>query len=202
MSFFKLELEKTSAIMTELAKDEMLEKKMEKIASQASLILTNGGKIMFMGNGGSAADSQHLAAEFVSRLYEERKALAAIALTTDSSILTAIGNDYGYEQLFARQIEAIAQDGDMLVAISTSGNSPNIIEGINAARKKNLAIIGMVGGKSCKMDDICDYLIRIPSDETPKIQECHIAIGHIFCAMVESITCFSKSSSHFFLSKP
>ncbi len=142
-------------------------------------------KVMLAGNGGSAADAQHIAGELVSRFYINRPALNAIALTTDTSILTAIGNDYGYEKLFERQIEALGQDGDIFIGISTSGNSKNIVNGLKIAKEKNIVTIGLTGAKIGVMDDFCDYLIKIPSEDTPRIQEVHIMVGHILCYLIE-----------------
>lgn len=144
-----------------------------------------GGKVLLAGNGGSAADAQHIACEFVSKFCFERQGLPAIALTVNTSLLTAIGNDYGYEKIFSKQIEASGNNGDIFIAISTSGNSKNIIDAINEAKRKGLKTIGMVGHNACKMDDICDYVLKVPSCETPKIQEIHIMLGHIICAIVE-----------------
>jgi D-sedoheptulose 7-phosphate isomerase len=145
-----------------------------------------GGKVMFAGNGGSAADAQHWAGELVSRFYYDRPGLAAVALTTDSSILTAIGNDYGYDYTFARQVEALGHAGDVLVAISTSGNSPNIIRAAEAARQRGIGVIGFTGKGGGKLAPMSDPCFRVPSDETPRIQEGHEFIGHLLCALVES----------------
>ena len=145
----------------------------------------NSGKILIAGNGGSAADSQHIAGELVSKFYFDRDALPAIALTVDTSILTAIGNDYGYEKTFARQVQALGNKDDIFIGISTSGNSPNVVAAIKEANKKELLSIGLTGKKPCEMDKICNYCIKVPSCETPKIQECHIMIGHILCALIE-----------------
>lgn len=144
-----------------------------------------GNKVLIAGNGGSAADAQHIAAEFVSRFYFDRPGLAAMALTVDTSILTAIGNDYGYEKTFSRQVQANGIKGDIFIGISTSGNSPNIIYAIEEANVKGLITIGFTGEKKCAMDEICNYCIKVPSCDTPKIQESHIMIGHIICALVE-----------------
>lgn len=143
------------------------------------------GKILIAGNGGSAADAQHFAGELVSRFYFDRPGLAAQALTTDTSILTAIGNDYGYERLFSRQVEANGRKGDLFIGISTSGNSPNIIAGIAAARQKGMRVVGLTGETGGKMADLCDECIRVPSGSTPRIQECHLIVEHIICACVE-----------------
>ena len=145
-----------------------------------------GGKILLCGNGGSAADAQHIAAEFVGRYERERSALPAIALTTDTSILTAVGNDYGFERVFARQIEAIARRGDCLIAISTSGNSPNVIAAVMAARKIGCSVIGLTGESGKKLASLCDACVLVPSGRTSRIQEAHITIGHIWSEMVEA----------------
>ena len=143
--------------------------------------LSNGSKILICGNGGSAADAQHIAAEFVGRYETERIALPAIALTTDTSALTALGNDYGFERIYARQIEALAQPGDVLIALSTSGNSPNIISAVMSARKSGCYVIGLTGAKGKKLASLCDLCILIPAERTARIQEAHITIAHIWC---------------------
>jgi D-sedoheptulose 7-phosphate isomerase len=159
-------------------------------AAQATEIsiaaLRAGRKLLFCGNGGSAADAQHWAGELVSRFHYDRPGLPAIALTTDSSILTAIGNDYGYERVFARQVEALGVAGDVLVAISTSGNSPNVVAAIEAARGQGLATIGFTGQGGGRMAALCDVCIRIPSTSTPRIQEGHEVLGHALCALIEA----------------
>ncbi len=146
----------------------------------------NDKKVLIAGNGGSAADAQHIAGELVSRFYFDRPGLASIALTTDSSVLTAIGNDYGYDMTFSRQVQANGQKGDIFIGISTSGNSKNILAALDEAKKKGIITVGFVGKNACKMDEICDFIVKVPSAETPKIQESHIMIGHIICAIVES----------------
>ena len=145
----------------------------------------NDKKVLVAGNGGSAADAQHIAAELVSKFYKDRPALNAIALTTNTSILTAVGNDYSHEYIFARQVEAYGNEGDVYIAISTSGNSKNIIKSIKKAKEKGLKIIGLTGMKACDMDNLCDLVIKVPSEKTPKIQEAHIMIGHIISGLVE-----------------
>ena len=147
--------------------------------------LRSGGKIMFAGNGGSAADAQHWAGELVSRFYDDRPGLPAIALTTDTSALTAIGNDYGYDYTFARQLEALGREGDVFFAISTSGNSPNILRACHAARDRGVRTIGLTGEAGGKLAELSDICFRIPSKETPRIQEGHEFIGHIVCALIE-----------------
>ena len=147
--------------------------------------LQSGGKVLFFGNGGSAADAQHLAAEFVGRFVRERRGLPAIALTTDSSILTAVGNDYGFDQIFARQIQALIRPGDVAVGISTSGNSPNVLEGVRAATKANGKTIGLSGKDGGALAKEVDLAITIASSNTARIQECHIAIGHLLCELID-----------------
>ncbi|MBK9579566.1 MAG: D-sedoheptulose 7-phosphate isomerase [Fibrobacterota bacterium] len=144
-----------------------------------------GKKTLLAGNGGSAADAQHIAGEFVSRFYFDRPGLPSIALTTDTSILTAIGNDYGYEKVFARQVQAQGAHGDVFVGISTSGNSPNIIQALHTCTEKGILKIGFTGAGGGKMSGLCDICIEIPSRETPRIQEAHILVGHILCCLVE-----------------
>ncbi len=148
----------------------------------------NGGKVLIAGNGGSAADAQHVATELVSKFMHYRRALSAIALTTNSSILTAIGNDYSYDQVFVRQIQAYGNEGDIFIAISTSGNSKNIVLAAEEAKRKGMKVIGLTGGGMSGeflMDGLCDYLIKIPSESTPIIQDTHIMVEHILCALVE-----------------
>lgn len=148
--------------------------------------LRAGNKILFAGNGGSAADAQHWAGELVSRFYYDRPGLPAIALTTDTSILTAIGNDYGYDYTFARQVEALGQAGDVLVAISTSGRSKNILRALDAAQSRGVKVVGFTGAGGGDMADRCDICFQVPSEETPRIQEGHEFIGHLLCGLIES----------------
>ena len=147
--------------------------------------LKNGNKILLCGNGGSAADAQHIAAELTGRYKTERKGLPAIALTTDTSALTAIANDYGYERIFDRQVEALARKGDLLIGISTSGNSENVLRAFKAANEIGCKTIGLSGRDGGKMNDDCDLNIVIPSNNTPRIQEMHILIGHIICQLID-----------------
>jgi D-sedoheptulose 7-phosphate isomerase len=157
----------------------------ERIVDCVCHTLTAGGKVLLAGNGGSAADAQHLAGEFLSRLYYDRAPVAAVALTTDSSVLTAIGNDYGYEWVFARQIRGLGRKGDTFIAISTSGRSPNILRAIEAAREMGLTVIGLTGRTGAEMRSRCDLCLCAPVDETPLIQQIHITAGHIICGLVE-----------------
>lgn len=166
-----------------LSNSELIDKIAEaaEICTEAYL---KGNKTLFAGNGGSAADAQHLAGEFVSKFYFDRPGLPSIALTTDTSIITAIGNDYGYEKLFARQTQAQGKEGDVFIGISTSGNSKNIVEALPVCREKGIFTIALTGSKPCKMDEF-DLVIKVPSSETPRIQECQTLIGHIICCIVE-----------------
>ena len=157
----------------------------EKIATQQVRILTNGGKLLFAGNGGSAADAQHLSAEYVSKLKRDRAPLASIAISTDTSALTAIGNDYGFEHLFSRQLSAVGTKCDLLVGISTSGNSKNIINAFIEARRIGMYTVGFFGQSSGDCARLCDVSLNVPSAETAIVQECHIMLGHIICALVE-----------------
>lgn len=160
----------------------------EKLQDVAKIIIDsykNGNKTLIAGNGGSAADAQHLAGELVSRFYFDRPGLPSIALTTDTSILTAIGNDYGYEQLFARQVQANGLKGDVFIGISTSGNSKNILEALRVCKEKEIHTVGMTGETGGAMETLCDYCIKVPSSETPRVQEAHILIGHVICSLVE-----------------
>jgi len=161
----------------------------EKIADASEKIvnsLKKGSKLLFFGNGGSAGDAQHIAAEFTGRFVKERKALPAIALTTDTSALTAISNDYGYDRVFERQVEALANKDDILVGISTSGDSPNVLKALHIGRNKGCVTIGLSGRGGGKMNDFCDINIIVPSTNTARIQEMHILIGHIICTIVDN----------------
>jgi len=158
------------------------------LAQRMRAALAAGGKIVWMGNGGSAADSQHLAAEMVGRFRRERPGLASIALTTDTSILTSVGNDYGFEQVFARQVEALCAPPDILVGISTSGNSRNVIAAIEAGRARGLFTAGLLGGGGGRLGELCEFSLIVPAHDTARIQEAHILIGHLLCELVETGT--------------
>ncbi len=166
-------------------KSKSLTKDITSIVNMIIKTIENKNKIIIFGNGGSAADAQHMAAEFVGRYLIERKSLPAIALTTDTSALTGIGNDYGFEQIFARQCDALVDDGDLVIAISTSGKSPNIIEGIKTCKKKKAKIIVLAGKNGNKLKRFSDIILQVPSNETPRIQEAHRTIIHIICEFVE-----------------
>lgn len=176
-------LEESSSVKKQIALNSA--DKIEFIIRKIVESYKSDGKVLLIGNGGSAADAQHIAAEFVGRFKLERPGLAAIALTTDSSVLTAIGNDYGYETIFSRQIESIAKKGDVLIAISTSGNSPNVIKAVEVAQSMGVYVVGLTGGSGGKLKDISDCCVVVPSPNTPRIQEAHITIGHIICQLVE-----------------
>jgi D-sedoheptulose 7-phosphate isomerase len=172
-------------VIEAVSQNSQLHSTLVEAAQMTASALRAGHKLMVAGNGGSAADAQHLVAEFVSRLVEDRPAMRAVALTTDTSILTAIGNDYGYERVFARQIEALGQPGDVFMALSTSGNSPNVLHALELCRKTGIATIGLSGATGGKMTALCDYMIVIPSAVTMYIQQAHLALEHIYCMMVE-----------------
>jgi len=172
-------------VKTRLLNDEIIIGKINKAFNLILESLDKGGKIIFAGNGGSAADSQHLAAEFVSRFMFDRPGLPSIALTTDTSVITAIGNDYGYELLFKRQLQALANINDIFIGISTSGNSKNIINALEFCNEINIKSIGLTGSNKGIMNSLCSLTIEVPSNKTSFIQESHIAIGHILCMLVE-----------------
>ena len=179
------QLSQSIATMQAVLADSQIADTLVNIAEATAKAMHDGRKLMVAGNGGSAADAQHLVAEFVSRLTVDRPALRAIALTTDTSILTATGNDFGYDQVFSRQLEALAQAGDVFLAISTSGNSPNLCRALTAARAQGLHTLALTGNDGGAMLALADQSLIIRSKTTAKIQECHLALEHIFCALVE-----------------
>jgi len=181
----KHEIFKSIDVKNEVLKSEKIITQIESLVEHCLISLKSGGKVIFCGNGGSFADSQHLAAEFVSRLRFDRLPLAAIALGTNSSNMSAIGNDYGYDQVFKREILALGNKNDIFLPISTSGNSTNVIEAIHAAKDKGIKTIGFTGGTGGKMLSLCECVV-VPSTSTEKIQEVHIMIGHILCYLTES----------------
>jgi D-sedoheptulose 7-phosphate isomerase len=192
MSLVQERLVEGLAVIQSVIDDPALHTTLAQAADRTVSALKAGRKLMAAGNGGSAADAQHLVSEFVCRLAEDRPAMRAVALTTDSSILTAVGNDFGYERIFARQIEALGQPGDVFVGISTSGNSPNILRALEICREMGVVTIGLTGRTGGKMPSLCDYCIRIPSDVTMYIQQAHLALEHIFCLLVEQ-SCFGQT---------
>ena len=183
--FITNQIEKSKDVKEKILSDKELINLIVKVGETLVDVYKSGNKLLIAGNGGSAADAQHIAGELVSKFYFDRPALPAIALTTDTSIITAIGNDYGYEYLFSRQIEANGVKEDAFLGISTSGNSKNIIEGLKTAKEKGLITIGLTGDSGGKMKELCDYCMCVPSNETPRIQEAHILIGHILCSIIE-----------------
>ena len=191
MNFIHSQIENSLKIKQLILKDKDFQLMIDKASSVCCEALRSNNKIFFAGNGGSAADAQHLAGELVNRFGFERPGLAAIALTTDTSIITSIANDYGFDMLFSRQVQALGKKGDVFIALSTSGNSANIINGLNESKKIGLKTIGLTGISGGKMASICDICLKVPSDETPRIQEAHILIGHIICSIIEN-SLFSK----------
>jgi D-sedoheptulose 7-phosphate isomerase len=181
----KEQIQKSVETKNAILGDTTLLEKIDKAAEVITNAYRTGNKTLLAGNGGSAADAQHIAGEFVSRFYFDRPGIPSIALTTDTSILTAIGNDYGYDRLFSRQVQAQGVSGDVFIGISTSGNSENIVKALEACKGKGIFTIGLTGSKPCQMDKLCDICIKVPSPETPRVQECHILIAHILCCIVE-----------------
>lgn len=184
LNYTKNYLNNSLKVKQDLMKDDNVISSVLNTADVIKEAYTSGNKVLIAGNGGSAADSQHIAAELVSRFFYDRPGLPAIALTTDSSMLTAIGNDYGFKRLFSRQVQAQGIEGDIFIGISTSGNSENIIEAVKEAKKKNIYTVALCGNTGI-LKDLVDTSIEVPSSSTPHIQECHILIGHIICAIVE-----------------
>ncbi|EHP3234396.1 D-sedoheptulose 7-phosphate isomerase [Campylobacter coli] len=184
-SYIKEHFTDSILVKEQILKDENLITLIKNASLEVIKAYKNGNKTLLAGNGGSAADAQHITGEFVSRFYFDRPGIASIALTTDTSILTAIGNDYGYENLFARQVQAQGVKGDVFIGISTSGNSKNILKALEFCKQKEIISIGLSGASGGAMNELCDYCIKVPSTCTPRIQEAHILIGHIICAIVE-----------------
>ncbi len=180
------QMSEAQRVMSAMIVDDALCSALETAAAACIECLQRGGKILLIGNGGSAADAQHIAGELVSRFAFDRPGLPAIALTTDTSILTAIGNDYGYEKLFARQVQAHGQEGDILIGYSTSGTSPNILRAFEEARTRSLVCVGLTGNRGGPMRELCHHLLEVPVADTPKIQEGHLVLGHILCGLIEN----------------
>lgn len=185
-NYISRQIAEAQRVMAAMLTDDSLQTALETASRACIACLQGGGKLLLAGNGGSAADAQHIAGEFVSRFAFDRPGLPAIALTTDTSILTAIGNDYGYEKLFARQVQAHGQKGDMFIGYSTSGQSPNVLLAFKEARSRGMICIGLTGNRGGPMRELCDYLLEVPSADTPKIQEGHLVLGHILCGLVEN----------------
>lgn len=178
-------LKESVKVKEELCKRAPELEKIEKITDAIIKAFQKGNKVVLFGNGGSAADAQHIACELAGRFKKKRRGLPAIALTTNTSALTAIANDYSYDEVFLRQVEGIVGKGDIVVGISTSGNSVNVIRGVKAAREKGALTVGLTGATGGKLGKIVDICIKVPSNDTPRIQEAHITIGHIICQLVE-----------------
>lgn len=185
MEEIKTQIRESLEIKKLLLQDDQILEAIQKSAGVCIEALKNGKKLLLAGNGGSAADAQHIAGELVNRFGFDRPAIAAVAISTDTSVLTSIANDYDYKLIFSRQIEALGNTGDVLISLSTSGNSENIIEGIRAAKQKGIITIGMTGSAGGKMSDMCDLVIHAPSSSTPRIQEIHILVAHIICTIIE-----------------
>jgi D-sedoheptulose 7-phosphate isomerase len=181
------QLEESARVKQSFSRE--LVERIAQFAEKSAAALCTGGKIVFFGNGGSAADALHLAAELTVRLRNDRKGLAALALTTNPSVLTAAGNDYGFEQIFSRQIESLVAPQDVLVALSTSGDSPNILRGAEAGRARGAYLVAFTGETGGKLAGKVDLLLNVPSRDAQRVQECHITIGHIACALIERLAC-------------
>lgn len=184
-SYIAAQIGEAQRVMAAMLADDKLLSELAAAANACTECVRRGNKVLLAGNGGSAADAQHIAGEFVSRFMFDRPGLSAIALTTDTSILTAIGNDYGYEKLFARQVQAHGVKGDVFIGYSTSGKSPNVLLAFEEARERGLVTIGLTGNRGGPMRELCDHLLEVPSASTPKIQEGHLVLGHILCGIVE-----------------
>lgn len=182
----RISLMATRQVMDDMLADAGLQQQLLAAVDRCVASLNSGGKLLFAGNGGSAAEAQHFSAEMVGRFLKERRPLPAIALNTDTSALTAIGNDYGYEQVFARQVEALGNKGDVLIVMSTSGRSKNIVQAMTAARDKGVSTIALTGIHPRDMGELADVVLKVPSSHTPQIQEGHLVLGHLLCALVEN----------------
>ncbi|MDO8412741.1 MAG: D-sedoheptulose 7-phosphate isomerase [Gallionellaceae bacterium] len=185
-SYISAQIAEAQRVMSTMLADKNLLATVAQAGEACIACMQRGDKILLAGNGGSAADAQHIAGEFVSRFAFDRPGLSAIALTTDTSILTAIGNDYGYEKLFARQVQAHGKAGDVFIGYSTSGKSANILRAFTEAKSRGMVCIGLTGNRGGPMRELCDYLLEVPSADTPKIQEGHLVLGHILCGLVEN----------------
>ncbi|MEN8956655.1 MAG: D-sedoheptulose 7-phosphate isomerase [Flavobacteriales bacterium] len=186
-------IQNSISVKEQMLADESIINTIELITEKIANCFRNDGKVLFCGNGGSAADAQHLAAEFSGRFYFDREPLNSEALHVNTSYLTAVGNDYSFDEVYARIVRAKGKKGDVLVGISTSGNSENILKALAQANEQGMTTIGFSGESGGKMKDICDILIQIPSRDTPRIQECHMLVGHIICELVEE-TLFQKGN--------
>ena len=183
-SFIREQIEASVAVKQACLSEPILSV-IQKMGEALVAAFKRGNKVLMFGNGGSASDAQHVVAEFVGRYKKERQPLPAIALPCNASTVTAIGNDYGYETIFSRQIEALGKEGDVVIGISTSGSSPNVIAALEAAKSRKLIRIGWSGSRKGRMDELCDVVLHVPSEDTARVQECHILIGHILCGLVD-----------------
>lgn len=193
-SLLEAELNEAARVIDQVRNNEALQVALLSVTRVCIDAINQGNKIMFAGNGGSAADAQHFAAELVGRFYQERGALPAVALSTDTSMITAIGNDYGFEKIFSRQVEANGRAGDVFIGISTSGNSKNVVEAALKCREMDIHSVSLVGLAPCELERICDHSIKAPSVSTPRIQEVHTVIGHTLCALIEKFTVYDGRS--------
>lgn len=184
-NYIKDQIKKSYETKQTIYENEELLNKIEQVSKLCVELYKGNNKTILAGNGGSAADAQHIAAELVGRYGFDRPSIPSLALTTDTSALTAIGNDYGYDKIFSRQLEGMGQDGDIFIGISTSGNSANIVNAFNSAKKKNITTVALVGKDGGEMAKLADFALIIPSESTPRIQESHILIGHIICDIIE-----------------
>ena len=191
INFIQQKLQSSIDLKTQLMNDKVLLEKVSTVANKIIECYKNKGKVLFCGNGGSAADAQHISAELSGRFYTDRPPLYSEALHVNSSYMTAVANDYSYDVVYSRMVEACGRKGDVLVGITTSGNSKNILVAMETARKQGMITIGMTGQSGGKMNDCCDIMLRVPSADTPRIQESHILIGHIICQLIEE-TIFPK----------
>ncbi len=185
IDFIKSKIQTSVDLKKNLLQNDKILKAIDSLVNDITVCYKNGGKVLWCGNGGSAADSQHLAAELSGRFYYDRPPLSSEALHVNTSYITAVANDYSYDVIYSRLIEAMGKKGDVLIGLSTSGNSANVIKAIESAKKIGMVTAGFTGESGGKMKDICDYLIKIPSSDTPRIQECHMLLGHTICEMVE-----------------
>ncbi len=192
IDFIRSKIQTSIDLKKSLLQNDKILQAIDSIVKDITSCYKNGGKVLWCGNGGSAADSQHLAAELSGRFYYDRPPLSSEALHVNTSYITAVANDYSYEVIYSRLVEAMGKKGDVLIGLSTSGNSANVIKAIEAAKKLGMVTAGFTGESGGKMKDICNYLIAIPSSDTPRIQECHMLLGHTICEMVE-INLFPKN---------
>jgi D-sedoheptulose 7-phosphate isomerase len=185
IDFIKEKIQASVDVKNKLLNNPQLIEAIKAVAEEMAKVFKNDGKVLFCGNGGSAADAQHISAELSGRFYKDREPLNSEALHVNTSYLTAVANDYSYDEVYSRMVKASGRKGDILVGISTSGNSPNILRALETANHKGLVTVGLTGESGGKMKDVCHFLIPIPSRDTPRIQESHILVGHILCEMVE-----------------